>query len=113
MATITQGPISQNIMFRKNSNGDSDVFYRLELRQLKIVAQLGFLAQVASATINIYGGNTEASQTTLLATITLSTNGNLLETYDIYGNLPYIKATLSSLSGTGANVTISANAVGD
>lgn len=111
MAIITQGDISQNIAYNRQNIGNTDVFYRNVLRPVRVTVKLSFLSS-ASATVYIYGGNssTESAITEELALITLS-NTDPEAKFTIYNPYSYIMGNISNLSGSGAAVTISVNAL--
>lgn len=112
MATITQGQTAKNIMLNKSSLGDSDVLFRNVIYPVRVVGSLNYQPQPSTATLSFYGGDTEGLQDNLLATMTFSTNnGELMEVFTIYNTYQYIKATVSAISGTNANVTVSVNAL--
>ena len=114
MAVIVQSNKYQDIIFQKESTGSGDVLFRSPLRFTKLVAVLRDYAtsvsNSSSATINIFGGETEGSQNTLLATISLS-SVDAVQKYDIYNTHKYISANITALAGQGANVTVSVKAM--
>ncbi len=112
MAIITQGLTAQNLMINKSSLGDGDVLFRDVIRPIKVVGSLNYQPQPTTATVDIYGGETEMAESALLATMNFSTiYGDLEDEFIIYNTFPYIKAKISAISSAGANVTVSVNAI--
>ena len=97
-------------MLQKQSLGDEDILFRNVIRPTEITATLNSLSAVASATVNIFGGDLAAGQLTLLATIILN-NQESKEQFCVSSTHAYIRPSITAISGTGTNVTIAANAL--